>query len=185
MIVQLVCGEVENGLRAHHNSQPSSATSADSLDMAVSQTLLVPITALSTHLGALKGVVPRTIMTALYRRIAKRIADFIFHQQIMYRGSFSLFEGRVIYSEVELWVETCCAAAEQALGGGRQRVQAPWTKTLQAARLVSFDGDEWEKVKDLTFGAKGDTQWEDGLADLLGSPELDRDEVGTLLRRRQ
>ncbi|KAJ6519399.1 TIP-1 family-domain-containing protein [Mycena sanguinolenta] len=184
MVIAQVCGEVEAGLKAHFaattSPNPNRQTAAD--DLALSQTLLGPISLLSTHLMFLCDTLPQKALTALYRRIAARLAEHILQRQILYRGHISTLEGRSIHAECELWVETCHSGLRGALSGGRNRVQAPWLKLLQAGRLVGLEGEPWDRVGRATFGPQDQTGWEELMLEMTGANELQRDEVQRILK---
>ncbi|KAJ7102352.1 TIP-1 family-domain-containing protein [Mycena belliarum] len=186
MIVQQVCGEVEGGLKAHFaaTTSPNPNRKVVDDDIALSQTLLGPISLLSTHLTYLRTTLPRTVMTALYRRTSVRLAEHILQRQILYRGHISGREGKSIHAECELWVETCHAGLGGALSGGRNRVQAPWLKLLQAGRLVGLEDELWEKVGHVTFGTQSQEEWEDLMLEATGASEISREEVRRILKSR-
>ncbi|KAF7784590.1 hypothetical protein Agabi119p4_755 [Agaricus bisporus var. burnettii] len=190
MIVQQICNEIESRLKAHFNLNISESVTESSLTEAplVSQTLLAPLTRLSTYLSYLLSTLSQTSFTTLYRRIATHLAEHILHRQILYRGSFSVLEGRRIFAECELWIETCHSAimnGGQGLPGGRGRVEAPWGKLLQAGRLIGLEGEDWDKVVHSTLGALREEQWEDNMRGTTGYSELSRDIVGRILRSRE
>ncbi|THU91630.1 RINT-1 family protein [Dendrothele bispora CBS 962.96] len=184
IIVQQVCVEVEAGLKLHL-SAISSPEYAPGDDIAVSQTLLAPIALLSTHLSYLKETLPQHIVTVLYRRIASRLSEHILQRQILYRGAVTLEQGKGILAECELWIETCHMGLGGALGGGRNRVEVPWLKLLQAARLIASEGESRDRISDATSGATSQDDWEATITDLVGICELSREEVGRILRRQQ
>ncbi|KAF8213543.1 TIP-1 family-domain-containing protein [Mycena galopus ATCC 62051] len=186
MIVAQVCGEVEGDLKAHFaattSPNPNRQTAAD--DLALSQSLLRPLSLLQHHLTFLAEALPQTVLTALYRRIAARLAEHILQRQIEYRGHITSLEGRAIHAECELWAETCQTGLRGALSGGRNRVEAPWLKLLQAARLVGLQGEAWDTVRRVTFGTSNQTEWEDLMLELTGASELPREEVQRILNSR-
>ena len=153
-------------------------------DIALSRTLLAPIGLLSSHLTFIRTTLPQMTVTTVYRRVASRIAEHILQRQILYRGRFSLREGRSILAECELWVETCHVALAGSLSGGRERVDAPWVKLLQAGRLASAEDDVWNALLNATFGTQTGEDWETEMTRIVGSVELGRDEVARVLKRR-
>ncbi|KAG6814039.1 hypothetical protein H0H92_003889 [Tricholoma furcatifolium] len=187
MVVQQICGEVESLLKAHFSvSAPKGESPTDtSNDVALSQTLLAPIALLSSHLTFLRANMSQANLTTLYRRVASRLADHILHRQILYRSQFGVTESKSILAECELWAETCRMALGGGLSGGRARIDGPWTKLLQAARLASADGEAWTAVVDVTFGTQSDEAWDNVMTQAVGSLELEREEVVRILRRRE
>ncbi|KAG6919592.1 hypothetical protein DXG01_004256 [Tephrocybe rancida] len=153
--------------------------------MVVQQTLLAPIALLSSHLAFLRNNMSQATLTNLYRRIAARLAEHILHRQILYRSHFDLREGKSIRAECELWVETCRVALGGGLAGGRARVDAPWTKLLQAASLASAEGEAWTEIVDVTFGTHNAETWDAAMAQAVGSIELGQEEVIRVLKRRE
>ncbi|KXN81133.1 RAD50-interacting protein 1 [Leucoagaricus sp. SymC.cos] len=189
MIVQQVCNEVETQLKAHFATYPNPSSPDSSMSPEsplISQTLLAPLTLLSTHLTYLLSTLSQTSFTALYRRISTGLSEHILHRQILFRGSFEANEGRIILAECELFVETCQGVLINGGGfpGGRARVEAPWAKLLQAGRLVGLEGDVWEKVVDTTFGVASQEEWDELMRTVTGYSELSRESVGNILRRR-
>ncbi|KAJ2919243.1 hypothetical protein MD484_g1120, partial [Candolleomyces efflorescens] len=184
MTVQQICGEIEAGLRTHFVASTGISAGEPEDGIGISQTLLGPIALLSSHLSLLRQTLPLITFTTLYRRIAGRLSEHILQRQILYRGSFSRQEGATLHAECELWVETCHTALAGVLGGGRQRVEAPWTKLLQAGRLAGAIGSAWETITNATFGTAGEEDWEKAMLETTGLVEMTREDVSRLLRRR-
>jgi hypothetical protein len=113
------------------------------------------------------------------------LAEHILQRQILYRSHFGLREGKGILAECELWVETCHVALAGSLGGGRERVEAPWARLLQAAKIASAEGDVWVSLLDVTFDTTRVEGWEAEMIQIVGSVELGREEVIRILKRRK
>lgn len=154
-------------------------------DISVAQTLLTPIALLSSHLAYLHATFASKSFTMLYRRIAGRIAEHVLQRQILYRGHFSSREGRTIRAECELLVETCHIAISDSRPGGRQRVEAPWSKVLQAGRLVGATAEDWEFIKNATLKGINDDDWGQVMLDKTGLNEMSREYIKQVLDRRQ
>ncbi|KAF8634467.1 hypothetical protein AX15_000908 [Amanita polypyramis BW_CC] len=186
MIVQQVCGEVEAHFKAHLNAVTlSDLETEQSSDVAVSQSLLIPIALLSSHLTFIRSMLPQTTLTSLYRRVASRLAEHILQRQILYRGHFNLQQGKVITAECELWAETCNAALAGRLNGGRYRVDMPWLRLLQAGRLVGLEGDEWLTIRSAMLQDLPGEEWAALMVQITGASELDREQVRNVAERRE
>ncbi|KAK7041921.1 hypothetical protein VNI00_008903 [Paramarasmius palmivorus] len=187
IIVQQVCAEVEAGLKAHFQAMtsPNPNTPPSDDDISLSQTLLGPLALLSAHLTYIKATLPKATVTSLYRRIASRLAEHILQRQILYRGNITLTDGKTALAESELWVETCQTSLAGSLGGGRKRVEAPWFKLLQGARVMAAEGEMWDHISDATFGGKSQEEWEQVMENMTGGVEMSREEIGRILRRRE
>lgn len=164
---------------------PNPSAEPEQDEVAVSQTLLAPIALLSTHLSYIRATLPQSTVTLLYRRIASRLSEHIMQRQILYRGNLTVREAREAQAESELWVETSQGGLAGALGGGRNRVEAPWSKLLEAGRLIATEGPAWDKAVDFTFGARSADEWDAAMVEITGFSELSREEVGRILRRRK
>jgi len=164
------------------NSTDPTATQDD--EIALSHALLEPIALLSSHLTFLRATLTLTTVTALYRRISSHLAEIILQREILYRGSrqITLREGKAILAECELWIETCHAALN---GVNRSRVERPWLGLYQAGKLVSMEGDLWDRVLDLTFKTKSNEEWENEMMEAVGVCELSQEDAAKVLRSRE
>ncbi|KAH7915139.1 TIP-1 family-domain-containing protein [Hygrophoropsis aurantiaca] len=172
MLVQQVCGEIEALLKPHFvavtSPKPDSESEIDSENIAVPPTLLPPIALLSSHLSFQRSTLPNSLTTALYRRIATRLAEHILQREILYRSGLTRNQLRTVHAECELWAETCQAA----LATSRARVEAPWSRLLAAGRLLDAEGP-----------LSGGDGWEAGVEGVEAGG-LGQEEVRTVLRLR-
>ncbi|THH05559.1 hypothetical protein EW145_g4700 [Phellinidium pouzarii] len=176
MLVRQICGEVEADLKAHLFKQPNSVSEND--EPILSQTLLGPVARLSAHLSFLHKTLPAPVVVGLYRKIAGHISTHILQRQVLYRGRgrMSSQEGRIVLDEANVWVETSRIALG---GGGVRRVETPWEHLLEAGRLLSLEGEAFERVVNAV--RLGDEKAYDRLADVLGISEMDSEEVMNVL----
>ena len=56
---------------------------------------------------------------------------------------------------------------------------------LQGGRLIAAEGPAWAEVVAATFGPTDDVQWREAVVHAVGLGEMERDEVGRVLRRRE
>lgn len=54
----------------------------------------------------------------------------------------SVQEGRMVLDETNLWIET----SRMALNGGVRRLDGPWEQLVDAGRLLSLEGEAFEKA---------------------------------------
>ncbi|KAI0032485.1 TIP-1 family-domain-containing protein [Vararia minispora EC-137] len=184
MLVQLICGEVEGHLKPYFVSQLSDdpLSELSMTDMAVSPPLLTALASFAGHLGAIRQALPPVTTRAIYRRAASQLSSHIFQRLLFYRRAHSvtLATGRRLSNECTLWLET----TRQALRGAL-RVDGPWARLLQGARLIGLDGTEWERVLEASFGMGSDEEWEGIVEEVLGGTELSREEVCALAKTRE
>jgi RAD50-interacting protein 1 len=158
------------------------------VDIALPQTLLGPVALLSADLKLIRSILPRTTLLTIYRRIASRLSEHIFHREILYcgRGQLSLSRGQAIAAECELWVETCNVALAGAVSDlGRERIENPWRGLLTAGRLVGLDDDSWKEVVDVTSRMSNDDEWKAVLDAIVGFCDLSREVVQQVLYTRR
>ncbi|KAI0823023.1 TIP-1 family-domain-containing protein [Trametes gibbosa] len=183
MIVQCVTGEVEASLKPHLQAQ-CPLPWADILDdIVLRKHFLRPSLFFHPTLPSCVVRFPHTAVTTLYRRVASQLATHFLQRQVLYRGRTrcSVYEGKGILAEAELWVET----ARTALRGQRGRAEAPWRGYLQAARLLAGESAECARIIEATFGTLPDTEWVEVVLETVGVCELSREEVQQVLRKRE
>lgn len=160
------------------------------VEIAVPSTLLPAVALLSSHLAFLQNMLPASVVTRLYRRIASRISEHVLQRQVLFRpglmhgsarNGLTRTQARVVQAECELWAET----SQVAMNTSRTRIENPWSRLLVAGRLLGADLQEHERLLNAVFGAKND-EWEELLDNVtgLGSGGLGMDEVKTVLKLR-
>jgi RAD50-interacting protein 1 len=152
-------------------------------DLQISTTLLGPIALLSSHLAYLNNVLPSGAVASVYRSVASRLATHLLQRQVLYRGRgrISPDEGKRIAAEAELWVQTCRTALARAPSA---RVEAPWRRFLQAARILGADDGVWRKIVLVTLGGHDDDKWAEAMKESVGVSELEREEVTNVIKAR-
>ncbi|KAH8120467.1 TIP-1 family-domain-containing protein [Phellopilus nigrolimitatus] len=181
MLVRQICGEVEADLKAHIYKQSNASPEGASEDIVLSQTLLGPIARFSAHLSLLRKTLPVPTVVGLYRKVGSHIALHVLQRQVLYQGRrrMNSLEGRVILDETRLWVET----SRMALGGSVRRVEGPWERLLEAGRLLSLEGDAFERaVNAVRLGKEGEYE---KLVETVGIGEMSNEEVMDVLSVRE
>ncbi|KDN49481.1 hypothetical protein RSAG8_02183, partial [Rhizoctonia solani AG-8 WAC10335] len=179
MMIRHVCSEVEGELKGYFAKQWESGNGNDGSSVAIPATLVSPLTTLSTHLSLLVKTLPSPVTASLYRRIASSIASHILQRSVLHfgRGRMAPSRGVVFAREAHWWVE----ASQMAMPN--RRVDAPWQRLLDGAKLVSIpEGAEFEAAKDAIWRASDDQCAE--FAEAIGVRSLDRKEMQDALRTR-
>jgi hypothetical protein len=118
-------------------------------DISVPQSLVVPLSLLSSMLQFLSMSLPTTTLVTLYRRVANSISAHLV-QKTLSRSSrlhFSPVAGRAFADECELWIEAC----RSALGGKIRRVEVPWSALADLATVVSVPADRLNPIAKIAF----------------------------------
>jgi hypothetical protein len=128
---------------------------------------------------------PSAAVTGIYRPIASRLATHILQRQILYRGRarISPDEGKRIAAAAELWVQTCRAALSRTHAPAG-RVEVPWRRYLQAARILGADDGVWRKIVLVTLGGHDDEKWKEAMKEAVGVCELEREEATNVIKMR-
>ncbi|EUC67173.1 RINT-1 family protein [Rhizoctonia solani AG-3 Rhs1AP] len=179
MIIRHVCSEVEVELKGYFAKQWESGHDNDDNLVAIPATLVSPLTTLTTHLSLLVKTLPSSATASLYRRIASSIASHILQRSVFHfgRGRMIPSRGVVFAREAHLWVE----ASQLAMPN--RRVEGPWQRLLDGARLVSIpEGADFEAAKDTIWRASNEQCAE--FAEAIGVRSLDRKEMQDALRAR-
>ena len=88
-------------------------------------------------------------------------------------------EGKIVLDEGNLWVETC----KMVLGGSVRTVEGPWRKLLEAGRLLSLDGEAFQRIVK-SVQLEGDVEYDRVLEELQIS-ETSRSEALEILTVRE
>ncbi|CUA72365.1 RINT1-like protein [Rhizoctonia solani] len=179
MMIRHICSEVEGELKGYFAKQWESSNDNDESLVAIPATLVSPLTTLTTHLSLLVKTLPSSATASIYRRIASSIASHILQRSVLHfgRGRMVPSRGTVFAREAHLWIE----ASQMAMPN--RRVEAPWQRLLDAAKLVSIpEGIEFEAAKDAVWRASDEQCAE--FAEAIGVRSLDRKEMQDALRAR-
>lgn len=179
MMVRHVCSEVEGELKAYFAKQWESGNDGEEGSVAIPATLVSPLTTLTTHLSLLVKTLPSSTTASLYRRIASSIASHILQRSVLHfgRGRMAPSRGAIFAREVHLWVE----ASQVAMPN--RRVEAPWQRLLDGAKLVSIpEGTEFEAAKNAIWRASDEQCAE--FAEAIDVRGLNRKEMQEALRAR-
>jgi hypothetical protein len=131
----------------------------------------------------LRRTLPRANINSIYRRIGSHLDTHVLQRAILYRRPREVtdVERKALQREIELWVETC----RLALPGGREHVEVPWRRLVQAGRILGADYEVWTEILEVSFDDVGLEEWETKMMTLMGGVELSREEVRMIARTRE
>lgn len=179
MTIRHVSSEVELELKGYFAKQWESTDDEGQDSIGIPATLVSPLTTLSTHLSLLVKTLPSSTSASLYRRIASSLATHILQRSVLHfgRGRMTPSRGATFAYEAHLWLE----ASQMAMPN--RRVEAPWQRLLDGAKLVSIrEGDEFENAKRAIWN--GGEEECGNFAEALGIRSLSRKEMQDALRAR-
>ena len=103
-------------------------------------------------------------------------------RQVLYRGRgrMSTQGGRMVLEEANLWLE---ASRLALIPTGLRRVEGPWERLLEAGRLLSLNGDMFERVVNVL--QIGNAEEYDKIAEVVNINELTNEEVIQVLSVRE
>ncbi|KAG9127939.1 hypothetical protein FRC07_007177 [Ceratobasidium sp. 392] len=181
MIIRHICSEVETELKAYFAKQWETSDSSNEEDESVRipATLVSPLTTLSTHLSVLSKALSPSASAALYRRVASSLASHILQRSVLHfgRGRLTPARGVAFARETALWIE----ASQMAMPN--RRVEAPWQRLLDGAKLVAIkEGEEFEAAKNVVW--KGSEEQFAEFVGAMGIKNLGREDIQAALRAR-
>ncbi|KAF8602692.1 hypothetical protein BDV93DRAFT_523797 [Ceratobasidium sp. AG-I] len=180
MVVRHVSSEVEVELKSYFARQwEKSNADDDDESVVIPATLVSPLTTLSTHLSLLAKTLSSSTSAALYRRVASSLASHILQRSVLHfgHGRLTPSRGAAFAREARLWVE----ASQMAMPN--RRVEAPWQRLLDGARLVAIkEGEEFEAARWALWD--GTEEQCKAFAEAIGVKTLDRKEMKDALRAR-
>ncbi|KAG8693863.1 hypothetical protein FRC09_010241, partial [Ceratobasidium sp. 395] len=180
MIIRHVCSEVETELKPYFAKQWETSDSQNEEEsIRIPATLVSPLTTLSTHLSLLSKTLSSSASAALYRRVASSLASHILQRSVLHfgRGRLTPARGAAFAREAGLWIE----ASQMAMPN--RRVEAPWQRLLDGARLVAIrQGEEFEAAKNVLWNGTEEQCAE--FAEAVDIKALNRGEMQDVLRAR-
>ncbi|KAG9103847.1 hypothetical protein FRC06_007525 [Ceratobasidium sp. 370] len=179
MMIRHICSEVETELKPYFAKQWETSQGEDDDSVRIPTSLVSPLTTLSTHLSLLSKTLSPPASAAIYRRVASSLASHILQRSVFHygRGRLTPARGVAFAREASLWVE----ASQMAMPN--RRVEAPWQRLLDGARLVAIkQGEDFEAAKNVLWDGTEEQCSE--FAEAVGVKGLSRQEMQDALKVR-